>query len=314
MQVVFHYSAGRELAARLAALADRGLAVRLVGPADAQGFRAALPEAEVVWHVLTPITAAHLAEAPRLRLIQKIGVGVDTIDLGAAAAHGVAVCNLPGTNSPAVAEHAVALMLAVLRRIADFDREIRRPGGWAWPIARQGHLGEIGSRTVGLLGAGATARRLAPLLAAFGARVLYTARRDVPEMPGRRVPLPDLLAASDILSLHLPLTPETRGLIGAAEIAAMKPGAILINTARGGLVDGAALAAALASGHLGGAGLDVFPEEPVDPASPLLAAPNLVATPHVAWATLDTFARSIELMVENCRRLAAGEPLLNRVA
>ena len=285
-----------------------------VPQADDAAFAAALPATEVIWHVLRPITAADVAAAPRLRLIQKIGVGVDTIDLDAARAAGVAVCNLPGTNSPAVAEHCIALMLAVLRQVPAFDRELRTEGGWAWPLARQGRLGEIGGRTVGLVGYGAIGRRLGPLLAAFGAEVLHAARNAVPDAAGAHVPLAELQARSDIVSLHLPLTEATRGLIGAAEIAAMKPGAVLINTARGGLVDADALAQALHSGKLAGAGLDVFPEEPVDPASPLLSAPNVVATPHVAWLTQETFARSLAVMAENCARLAAGRELLHRVA
>lgn len=314
MKILFHYEVGEELAARVSALAGQGLDVTTVPQADVDGFEAALPGAEVIWHVLRPITAAHIAAAPRLRLIQKIGVGVDTIDLEAARAGGVAVCNLPGTNSPAVAEHCVALMLAVLRQVPAFDAETRAGTGWAWPLARQGRLGEIGGRTVGLVGYGAIGRRLGPLLAAFGAEVLHAARNAVPDAAGAHVPLAELLARSDIVSLHLPLTEATRGLIGAPEIAAMKPGAVLINTARGGLVEADALAQALHAGHLAGAGLDVFPEEPVDPSSPLFSAPNVVATPHIAWLTLETFARSLDVMAENCARLAAGRELLHRVA
>jgi len=314
VNVLFHYELGEELAARVAALAARGLAVTAVTQADRAGFAAALPAAEVIWHVLEPITAAHIAAAPRLRLIQKVGVGVDSIDLAAARAAGVAVCNLPGTNTPAVAEHALALMLAVLRQVTAFDREVRAGTGWDWPLARQGRLGEIGGRTVGLVGYGAVGRRLGPLLVAFGARVVYAEPAPVADAVGEHLPLDRLLAEADIVSLHVPLTPQTRGLIDAARLARMKPGAILINTARGGLVDAAALAAALASGRLGGAGLDVFADEPLDPASPLLSAPNTVLTPHVAWLTLETLTRSLGVMAENCARLAAGRDLLHRVA
>ncbi len=314
MNVLFHYELGEALAARVAALAARGLAVTAVTQADRAGLAAALPAVEVIWHVLEPITAAHIAAAPRLRLIQKVGVGVDTIDLDAARAAGVAVCNLPGTNTPAVAEHALALMLAVLRQVTAFDRETRAGTGWGWPLARQSRLGEIGGRTVGLVGYGAVGRRLGPLLVAFGARVVYAEPAPVAGAVGEHVPLDRLLAEADIVSLHVPLTPATRGLIDAARIARMKRGAILVNTARGGLVDAGALASALSSGHLGGAGLDVFPGEPLDPASPLLAAPNTVLTPHVAWLTLETLTRSLEIMAENCARVADGRDLLHRVA
>jgi phosphoglycerate dehydrogenase-like enzyme len=248
-----------------------------------------------------------------LRLIQKVGVGVDAIDLVAAQAAGVAVCNLPGTNTAAVAEHALALMLAVLRRIPSFDRETRAGQGWAWPLARQVQLGEIGGRCVGIVGYGAAGRQLGRLVSALGAEVIYAARAPVPDAAGRYVSVDELLSTSDIVSLQLPLTPDTRGIIGADRIARMKEGAILINTARGGLVDSLALAHALESGQIGGAGLDVFPEEPPDPESPLLHAPNVVLTPHVAWLTLETFERSFAVMAENCTRLADGRPLLNRI-
>ena len=155
--------------------------------------------------------------------------------------------------------------------------------------------------------------RLGAALQALGARVIYTARSAKPGLPGQFTDLPTLLAEADIVSLHVPLTAQTERLINAQSLAAMKPGAILINTARGGLVDEAALVAALTSGHLRGAGLDVFANEPVNPANPLLAMPTVVATPHMAWLTPETLDRSLALAFENCRRLATGEPVLNRV-
>jgi phosphoglycerate dehydrogenase-like enzyme len=144
--------------------------------------------------------------------------------------------------------------------------------------------------------------------------VIYTARRQVTDALGRWRPLDALLAEADVISLHLPLTEETANLIDAAALATMKPGAILINTARGGLVDAHALQAALRTRRLAGAGLDVFVHEPIDPADPLLRLPNVVLTPHIAWLTTGTFDRSFSLAAENCRRLAAGEALLHRVA
>jgi phosphoglycerate dehydrogenase-like enzyme len=143
--------------------------------------------------------------------------------------------------------------------------------------------------------------------------VIYTARSAKPGLPGRVVSFESLLAEADIVSLHVPLTPDTKGLIGAAAFAAMRPGSILINTARGELVDEAALAAALSSGRLRGAGLDVFAQEPVDPKNPLLALPNVVLAPHMAWLTPETLDRSLAVAIENCRLLAAGGPLLNRI-
>jgi phosphoglycerate dehydrogenase-like enzyme len=189
----------------------------------------------------------------------------------------------------------------------------RRGEGWSPDASLIDGVGELGGRTVGFVGYGASASRLGAALEALGARVIYTARSEKPELPGRFTPLDALLAEADIVSLHLPLTDETEKLIDAKTLAAMKPGAVLINTARGGLVDEAALLVALSSGRLRGAGLDVFAQEPVDPANPLLALPNVVVAPHMAWLTPETLDRSLGVAFENCRRLAAGEPLLHQV-
>jgi phosphoglycerate dehydrogenase-like enzyme len=310
MKVVFHYAAGPDLAARLGALP--GLRVTVCPEADDAGFLAAMADAEVLWHVLKPCTAAVIAAAPKLRLIQKIGIGVNTIDLAAAKARGIPVCNLPGTNSRAVAEMALLLMLATLRRLPQFDAALRA-GTWSADPAVQDRLGELGGRTVGLVGYGAVPRVLAPILVALGCRVLYTDQTPQPGAVAEYRSLSTLLAESDIISLHVPLTPDTEHMIDAAALARLKPGAVLINTARGGLVDQAALAEALTAGRLGAAGLDVFDHEPVDPAEKLLRLPNVVVTPHVAWLTSGTFDRSLSIAAENCRRLAAGEALLHRV-
>ena len=308
--VVFHNSAGPDLAARLAAVP--GLNITVCPENDDALLMRLLPDCDVLWHVLKPCTAGMIAAAPRLKLIQKIGVGVNTIDLGAAQARGIPVCNLPGTNSRAVAELALTLMLATIRRIPRFDAGMRR-GVWSDPSLQDG-IGELGGRTVGLVGYGSIPRLLAPVLQALGCRIVYTARNPVPDAIGTYRTLDVLLAESDVVSLHIPLTEATDRLIGAEAFARMKPGAILINTARGGLVDEPALTAALKSGHLAGAGLDVFASEPPDFAGPLFALPNVVATPHIAWLTTGTFDRSFAIAAENCRRVAAGEVLLHRVA
>jgi phosphoglycerate dehydrogenase-like enzyme len=311
MRVLFHYSAGGALRDRLGVL--DGLEVSVCPETDDRLFAELIRKTDVLWHVLKPVTGAHIAEAQRLRLIQKIGVGVNTIDLDAARARAIAVCNLPGTNARAVAEMTLALMLATLRRIPLYDRATRQGLGWALDPSAQDELGELGGRTVGLVGYGAVARALAPVLTAFGARVLYTAGRPHPEAGAEWRELPALLAESDIVSLHVPASAATERLIDAEAIARMKAGAILINTARGQLVDEAALAGALRSGRLRGAGLDVFSSEPVERSSPLLELENVVLAPHVAWLTPETFDRSFVLAAENCRRLGAGEPLLHRV-
>ena len=172
MKVLFHYAAGPDLSARLAAVP--GLEIAVCPEADDARLMRLLPDTDVLWHVLKPCTAAMIAAAPRLRLIQKIGVGVNTIDLEAAKARGIPVCNLPGTNARAVAELTLALMLATLRRLPRFDASLR-DGVWSDPLLQDG-LGELGGRTVGLVGYGAIPRLLAPVLAAMGCRVIYTAR------------------------------------------------------------------------------------------------------------------------------------------
>jgi phosphoglycerate dehydrogenase-like enzyme len=310
MNVLFHYAAGPELAARLAAMP--GLNISVCGEDDDARLMRLLSQTDVLWHVLKPCSAAMIAAATRLRLIQKIGVGVNTIDLEAAKAHAIPVCNLPGTNARAVAELTLALMLATLRRLPRFDAAVRG-GAWSDPVMQDG-LGELGGRTVGLVGYGAIPRLLAPVLAALGCRIVYTARSPKPDALGERRSLHELLAESDLVSLHVPLTPETEKMINRAALAKMRPGALLINTARGGLVDQAALTDALRSGRLAAAGLDVFVEEPPAPGDTLLSLPNVVITPHVGWLTTATFDRSFALAAENCHRIATGVELLHRVA
>lgn len=310
MNVLFHYAAGPDLTARLDAIP--GLTITVCPENDDALLAQLLPETDVLWHVLKRCTAEMVAAAPRLRLIQKIGVGVNTIDLDAAKARGIAVCNLPGTNARAVAELTLALMLAVLRRVPRFDAAMRR-GEWLDPVLQDG-IGELGGRTVGLVGYGAIPQLLAPVLAALGCRVIYTSRTPRADAVGEWRPLDALLAEADVVSLHVPLVPDTERMIDARAIGRMKPGAILVNTARGGLVDQVALTEALASGRLAGAGLDVFVHEPHDARESLFQLPNVVLTPHVAWLTTGTFDRSFVLAAENCRRLAAGEGLLHRVA
>jgi phosphoglycerate dehydrogenase-like enzyme len=229
---------------------------------------------------------------------------VNTIDLEAAKRRGIAVCNLPGSNSRAVAEMALLLMLACLRRLPQLHSSvINQDWKSAWRL--QDHFGELAGRTVGLLGYGAVPRLLAPMLQAMGAKVLYWSRS------ASNAGLDSLLGASDIVSLHLPLTPETTKFLDPRKL---KPGAILINTARGGLVDQNVLVECLRSGHLAAAGLDVFAEEPPLTGAPLLSLPNVVCAPHLAWLTRETLERSLAAAAENVQRLQGGEPLAHRVA
>jgi phosphoglycerate dehydrogenase-like enzyme len=300
MSIVFHFDGSEALRRKVEAQG-----ILLCPESDDAAFARLLPEMEVLWHVLKPVTADVIARAPKLKLIQKIGIGVNTIDLGAARARGIAVCNLPGSNSRAVAEMTLLLMLGCLRRIADLNELARTPRGWHEAWALQDKFGELGGRTIGLLGYGAVPKVLRPVLEALGARVLYWSRN------ARNADFGELLSRSDIVSVHLPLTPETDGIV---DVRKMKPGSILVNTARGALVNEQHLAEALQSGRLAAAGLDAFTTEPPLPDHPLLRLKNVVATPHVAWLTCETLERSIHAALSNVEKLRAGLPLADRVA
>jgi phosphoglycerate dehydrogenase-like enzyme len=305
MKVLFRFDASGTLARRVSAMSRDGIEVLTCPEADDAEYLRLLPKIDVLWHVLEPVTAEHLERARRIKLVQKIGSGVNTIAVDYCAAKGIAVCNLPGRNSRAVAEMALLLMLACLRRLPELDALVREESGWGRAWALQDRFGELAGRSVGLVGYGAVPQILAPILQAMGASVRYWSRST------KNADLDALIARSDIVSLHLPLTPETRGIVDPRR---MKRRAILINTARGGLVDDGILLEQLENGHLAAAGLDVFGEEPIPPGHRLLSLRNVVCAPHVAWLTQETLERSLEAAFENVRRLTSGAPLENRVA
>ena len=244
-------------------------------------------------------------------MVHKLGAGVNTIDVDTATDLGIAVANMPGANAPSAAEGAVLLMLATMRRLPELDRATRAGLGWPTDASLGETVRDIGACTVGLVGYGNIARRVETIVAAMGAEVLHTSTAD-DGTPGWR-PLSELLAGSDIVSLHLPLTPTTHALIDRAALALMKPTALLINTSRGAIVEEQALVDSLRRARLAGAGLDVFTEEPVDPANPLLRLDNVVLTPHVVWYTRDTMRRYLTEAVGNCRRLRDGQDLVDVV-
>ena len=314
MKVVLAYGGGGPVVeAHRAAWAEHGLEL-VPAPEGDPALVRELEDAEVLLHVLEPVTAEVLASAPRLRLLQKVGVGVNSIDLDAARERGIAVTNMPGTNHTAVAEAALMLMLAVLRRLTEWHAATRAGSGWPLDPMGLERVGELRGRTVGLVGAGKVAAALVPPLRALGAEVLYASRRESTGLGAERVALTELLPRIDVLSLHVPLVPETEGLVGSDELALLPPGAVLVNTARGALVDEPALLEALRSGRLAGAGLDVFAQEPLLPGHPLLELPNVVVMPHVAWLTQETLARSLDLARDNVLRLRDGRELVFRVA
>jgi len=313
MKVLLHYAPGPAWQRELASLVRHGLQIDWCDETDDARFYSLLPDAEVLWHLLRPLSAGDIARATSLRLIQKIGIGVNTIDLDAARARDIRVCNMPGTNSRAVAEMTLLLMLACLRRLPFLDRATREGRGWKLDSGLQDSYGELAGKTVGLVGFGAVAQMLAPILKSMDARVIYTDLKPNPELPHAFRELPQLLREADIVSLHVPLTSATGNLIDRQRLAMMRPGAILINTARGGLVEQPALLEALENGRLRAAGLDVFATEPIAADDALLRLENVVVAPHLSWLTTGTLDRSLKVAVENCRRLQTGEPLLHRV-
>jgi phosphoglycerate dehydrogenase-like enzyme len=278
---------------------------------DDETLHRELAWADVVWHVLRPLSGADLRRGTRLRLVHKLGTGVNTIDVDAATASGIAVANMPGANAPSAAEGTVLLMLAAMRRLVELDSATRAGEGWPTDPTLGETVRDIGACTVGLVGYGNIARRVERIVTAMGADVLHTSTAD-DGTPSWR-PLAELLTASDIVSLHLPLTSASEQLIDGSALTLMKSRAVLVNTSRGGVVDETALVDALRCGRLAAAGLDVFAVEPVVATNPLLALDNVVVTPHVVWYTQDTMRRYLDHAVDNCRRLRDGRDLIDVV-
>jgi glycerate dehydrogenase len=275
--------------------------------------------ADVVVTNKTRLGASELAAAPALRGICMLSTGHDVVDGAAAAARGVPLCNVPEYGTASVAQAVFALLLELTNRTGQHSERVRQ-GAWSaspdfcfW----EGNLTELVGLRLGVVGLGRIGLAVAAIARAFGMEVLAHRRDSAAGVwsessSGLEVPvvdLPTLLADSDVVSLHCPLTPQTRGLIDAERIALMKPGALLINTGRGALVNETDLAAALHSGQLGGAGLDVLSLEPPAPTNPLLQAPNCVITPHIAWATRSARGRLIAAVAANGEALLAGAPI-----
>lgn len=311
LDVLLHHDASKGFRDLIDHLKPNWMELHIVAENDQVGFGQHIRETRVVLHVLEPITRDMINMASRLQLIQKLGVGVDTIDLDAARSRNVLVANMPGTNTTAVAEMTVTLILATLRRISYLNMRTRSGNGWSLPSGALDQVHELGRCTVGLVGMGRVARRVAELVTAFGSNVIY-ANRTKKDVPYRRRSLSNLVAEADVISIHIPLTSGTRGIIDELAISRMKSNAVLINTARGGLVDQAALIRALAAGRIAGAGLDVFAVEPLAP-DIFANIENVVLTPHVAWLTSETLERSFQFAIENCRRLRDGVTPFNVV-
>lgn len=267
--------------------------------------RVALDQAVVDADVILPsngrVDAGVIAAATRVRLIQQPAAGTDGIDREAALARGIPVCNAPGTNHVSVAEAALFLLLSLARRAPVAQRM------FAARVIGEPLGVELAGKTLGIIGLGRAGTALADRARALGMTVVSLVRGASQE--DRRA----FFAASDAVSIHCPLTPETRGMVDASAFAALRPGAFVINVSRGDVVDRPALVTALAGGRLGGVGLDVHWNEPPDPADPLYLDPRVVALPHVAGSTEEAYARITDVVIENLGRLERGEPLLHRV-
>lgn len=282
-------------------------------PATAPGEVAdRLRDATIAITNKVPLRAADIARLPQLKMVAVAATGTDNVDLAACRERGIVVSNIRNYSLVSVPEHVFTLILALRRKLLNYRADVIA-GRWQdsprfclldHPIA------DLGGSRLGIVGYGALGRKVAAIGRAFGMQVAVTTRSPVNEEGITELPLDELLATSDVLSLHLPLTEKTRGMIGAAELAGMKPGALLINTARGGLVDEAALAQALRDGVIGGAGFDVLSQEPPVQGNPLLALdiPNFILTPHVAWASAGAMQTLADMLVDNIDAYANGKP------
>jgi len=267
-------------------------------------------EADAILTLDEPLTAGVIASLARCRVISRFGIGVDKVDLEAATAAGIVVTNVPDYCVDEASDHALALMLAVERRIPALDAAVRQ-GRWD-TAAVAGPVRRLRGRRAGVVGFGRLGARFARKAAALGLDVAvhdpYVADGEIEAAGARPLPLDELLASSDIVSLHVPLTPETHHLLDRRRLLSMPPGAVLVNTSRGALVDEDALVEALAEGRLGGAGLDVFEQEPPGPDHPLLALPNGVVTSHSSHYSLESGAEMRERAFANVADVLAGRP------
>jgi phosphoglycerate dehydrogenase-like enzyme len=290
-----------------------------VAPGD-EAMKALIGEADFAISGQVGVSGEVLRAAKRLKLLHKWGVGVDNLDVAAARELGIQVARTTASNALPVAEFAIGLMLAALRFIPFGDRKLKQ-GEWHGPGKLPGETFLLSGKTVGIVGLGAIGTNVAKLLRGFGCTILYAKRTPLPAaeeaaLGVRHASLDEITRSADVISLNCPLTPETTNLFDAARLARMKPTAILINVARGGVVNEADLHMALKSRIIRGAAMDVFSIEPTPADNPLLTLDNIVVTPHLAAVTADTFEPNVRRMFRNIALVAKGEPVpdLDRVA
>jgi D-3-phosphoglycerate dehydrogenase len=285
--------------------------IDLVATPDAETFRSAIADAAVV--MITPYATLTADDFPRMRnclAVVRYGIGYDNIDVAAATRAGIPVSIVPGTASEEVGSHAVAMGLALARRLPAGDAAIRAEG-WAGTIGYE--TPPVSKLDVGVIGMGRIGSHVARMYAALGARVrAYDPFAEVTEVA--QATLDEILEGSDIVTLHVPLGDDTRELISADVLQRMRPGAIVVNVSRGGLVDEIALADALTSGHIAGAGIDTFSEEPLPADHPLRDAPNTILTPHIAWRSNQSIGALQAGAVERVRLVLTGQPLIDVVS
>ena len=300
--------AGTLLEARARALAE-GVEWHTTRPASNQDTIDRIREADAIINIRSAVSfpRAVLEACPKLKLLSVWGTGVDHVDLAAAEELGITVANTPGYGAPYVSEHALALALAVSRQIVQNDRRIRE-GGWA-----AGFIDELYGKTLGVAGTGAIGRRMVQLGQGIGMNVVAWTFNPTPERAREYgvefLELDELLRRSDVVSLHVALTPDSQGMIGRDQLAMMKPTAILVNVARGAVVDEAALVEALQQNVIAGAGLDVFEVEPLPPGHPLTLLDNVVLAPHAGSMAYNGTMRGLEMSIENLEQFAAGSPV-----
>ena len=279
-------------------------------PASAVAER--IGDAEVVLTNKAPVGAEVFSACPTLKYVGVLATGVNVVALDAAKAHGVTVTNVPGYSTPSVAQHVFAMLLELCNRTAEHDRAVH-DGRWASCddfSFTTGPLVELAGKSLGVVGMGAIGQATAKVGAALGMAILAHSRTEKQlDYPVTWLGVDELFAQADVVSLHCPLTPQTEGLVNAARLATMKPSSYVINTGRGPLVDEPALAEALRSGTIAGAGLDVLSSEPPSADNPLLTAPNCIITPHIAWATVESRKRLLQIAAGNLRGFLDGQPM-----
>ena len=295
---VFHFDFPHELA--------------VYGTTDASETAVRVCGAHIVITNKVVISADIIADNPQLELIAVSATGVNNVDIGAAEAAGVAVCNVRAYGNESVAEHAFMLIIALMRNLPAYQRDVAA-GLWEKSpfFCHYGApIRDLNGKTLAIFGRGNIGQTLATYAQAFKMKVVFVEHKHAETVRDGYVSFDEAVRTADALSLHCPLTPETANMIGEAELQQMKPGAILINCGRGGLVDEAALVAALKYGQIGGAGFDVLTQEPPRDGNPLLKArlPNLIVTPHIAWASQEAANRLFDILLDNINRFVAGNP------